>query len=192
MTWYPAYLDSKQDIVDWVDVQNPNLDITDIRDVDVKVADTAVFAFLNNHGIRVNYTGSISGQTVHPSDINNMLWAASLAYNCEFLSYRGIIHFNVGGIAEVKHGSIVHKFMRMQPMFFIPRGSEGLDKMMPFRSFKQIAQSFLESFIHAYNEDRGYIGNASVSIWDATSRGFGAIADLEDYMGMYDNELTGI
>jgi len=191
MTWYPAYLDSKQDIVDWVDVQNPNITVDTIKDVDVKMADTAIFAYLRNHHISVVYAGTVTGSTVTPSDINNMLWAASLAYNCEFLSYRGIIHFNVGGVQEVKHGSVTHKFMRMQPMFFIPRGQENLDPVMPFRSFKQIAQGFMEAYIHAHQSDVNLSGAAGVSIWDATSRGFGAIADLEDYMDTQDDELTG-
>jgi len=191
MTWYPAYLDSKQDIIDFVSVQNPNLTTGNITDVDVRLADTAIFAYLRDNRIKPTYSGTVSGSTVSPADINNMLWAASLAFNCEFLSYKGLIHYNVGGVQEVKHGAVVHQFMRMQPMFFIPRGSENLDKMMPFRSFKQIGQYFMEAYIRAYNRDTNVSGNKPITTWDPSSRGFGAYADVEDYVDVADDELTG-
>jgi len=120
------------------------------------------------------------------------LWAASIGYNLEFLSYRGIIHYTPGGLARTRFGRVTHDFMRMQPMFFIPRGSEGLDQMMPFRSYKQMAQEFVNAYIRAYlkaNEGARYAKPAVT--WDASSRGFGWNASLEDYLGIADAELSG-
>lgn len=192
MTWYPAYLDSKQDIVDWAIDQNPNLNTGMIPDVDIKMADTLVFAYLSNHAIQVTYTGTVSGSQVSPTDINNFLWAASLAYNLELLSMRGTIHYTHGGIARTRFGQVTHDFMRMQPMFFIPRGSEGLDQMMPFRSYKQMAQTFMDAYVKAHlrNTQGTTFGKPAVT-WDATSRGFGWNADLEVYLGAGDAELSG-
>ena len=43
MTWYPAYLDSKQDIVDFVTGQRFDLTTGSILDVDVRLADADIF-----------------------------------------------------------------------------------------------------------------------------------------------------
>lgn len=192
MTWTPAYLDSKQDIVDWAIDQNPNLTTGMIPDVDVKMADTMVFAYLSNHNIQVNYTGTVTGSAVDPPDNNNILWAASLAYNLEFLSYRGTIHYTPGGLAKTQFGRVTQQFMRIQPMFFIPRGSQDLDLMMPFRSFKQLAQEFIDAYVKWYTRTHGGSREAIPQVtWDATSRGFGWNADLDVYQGVADAEMSG-
>lgn len=194
MPWYPAYLDSKQEIVDWAKEQNPNLKSDDIPDVDIKMADVMIFSVLNEHGITVDYTGTVSGGTVDPADINYFLWAASLAYNLEFLSYRGTIYYTPGGIAETRFGDIVFKFMRMQPMFFLGQGLRNLDKVMPFRSYKQIAQSFVDAFVTAKMRNvSGTTLEKPVVMWDASSRGFGWNADIDTYIEPADDELyTGL
>lgn len=192
MVWYPAYLSSKQEIVDWAIDQRPDLTTGMIPDVDLKMVDTLIFAYLNENGITVTYDGEVSGSQVSPADISNFLWAASLAYNLEFLSMRGTIHYSHGGLARTTFGKVSYEFMRMQPMFFIPQGSEGLDKMMPFRSYKQLAQVFIDAYIKAYQrQNDGRVTAAPLFTWDATSRGYGWNADLDDYLGVADAELSG-
>jgi len=194
MTWYPAYLDGKQELVDFVKNQRPTLTVDQIYDVDVKMADTLVFSYLYQYGnIKVTYNGTVSGTVPTVPDQLNLLWAASLAYNCEILSYRGIISYNVGGIQESREGDVTTKFMRMQPMFFMGKGSQidQMDPVMPFRSFKQMAQHFLDTFIKIYNTDSGLLYGQPVYAWDATSRGFGWNADLDTYLKAADSELTG-
>ena len=190
MVWYPAYLESKQEIVDFCITQRPDLKTGMIFDVDLKMADTAIFSYLFLFGgIKGNYNG-VSGSSVVPLDELNLLWGASLAYNCEFMSYRGIIHYNVGGIDESRHGSVTTKFMRMQPMFFMGNNPGNLDPVMPFRSFKQIAQSFLDSYIQVYQDTHDINPMKPISGWDMSSRGYGANVDL-DYVRQADAELTG-
>lgn len=191
MTWYPAYT-TKQEIVEFVSAQRSDLNTGTILDVDVKMADAALFSYLYNNGrIKVTYDGNTSGASPDVSDQLNLLWAASLAFACEFLSYRGIIHFNVGGIQEQRRGNLQTQFMRMQPMFFMGSNPRGLDSVMPFRSFKQIAQNFCDSFIALYNNESGAKYGKPYTAWDPTSRGWGWNADLDEYMKSYDAELTG-
>ena len=191
MSWYPAYID-KQELVDFIKTQRPNFTVADVFDVDIKFADTTVFSYLYNFGkIKITYDGGVSGNIPDVTDQMNLLWAASLAFNCEMLSYRGIISYNVGGIQQVKAGDIVTQFMRMQPMFFMGNNPTNLDGVMPFRSFKQIGQHFLETFIILYNADMGIKWGQPVYAWDPTSRGFAWNANLTDYMEAYDAELTG-
>lgn len=192
MTWYPAYVE-KQDILDWISVQRTNLGTGDIKDVDVHMADAAIFSYLYDHGgIKVIYDGTVSGSTANIPDQLELLWGASLAYNCEFLSYRGIISYNVGGIQESSAGSAATKFMRMQPMFFMGNNPNAMDSVMPFRSFKQIAQQYLNAFIRLYNNESGATDYMKPQeAWDTTARGYGANADWDTYHAPQDNELTG-
>jgi len=194
MTWYPAYLDSKQDIVDWASDQNPNLTTGDIKDVDVKMADIWIFAQLRSEGIDVDYTGTVSGSTSTPSDRNYMLWAASLSYNLEFLAYRGSIYYAPGGIQKTRFGDITYEFMKMQPMFFMQSGGKSLDNVMPFRSYKQLGQQFVDAYIRAYWKDTlGSTEVCPVISWDASSRGFAWNANIDDYIKTADREFdTGI
>jgi len=162
MSWYPAYLDGKPEVV-------------------------------YNHGkIRGDYNG-VSGTVALPQDILNLLWGASLFYMMENLSYRGIIHYTPGGIQETRIGNVQTQFMRQQPMFFMGRGNPGnLGPVMPFRSYKQIAEGLLDSYIEVYHGDSGSRWqDYSYQAWDRTSRGFGAIGDL-DVIDAYDAELTGV
>lgn len=192
MTWFPAYLVNKQELVDFVKTQRPKLGVEHIYDVDVKFADTLLFSYLYNFGtIKVTYNGDTSGNAPNVSDQLNLLWAASMAYNCEMLSYRGIISYNVGGIQESRAGDITTKFMRMQPMFFMGNNPANLDHVMPFRSFKQIAQHFLDTFIQLTHYESGAKWGQPVWAWDATSRGFAWNADLETYLDTYDAEMIG-
>ena len=192
MTWFPAYLVDKQELVDFVKVQRSTLEVEHIFDVDVKYADTMLFSYLYKFGsIKVTYDGAVSGNTPSVPDQLNLLWAASMAYNCEMMSYRGTISYNVGGIQEAHAGDIRTKFMRMQPMFFMGNNPENLDHVMPFRSYKQMAQHFLDTFIKLNNTDSGIKYGQPVWTWDATSRGFAWNADLDTYLGAYDAEMTG-
>ena len=192
MTWFPAYLADKQELVDFVKVQRSTLEIEHIYDVDVKYADTLLFSYLYKFGsIRVAYDGTVSGNVPNVSDQLNLLWAASMAYNCEMMSYRGTISYNVGGIQEASAGDITTKFMRMQPMFFMGSNPQNLDSVMPFRSYKQMAQHFLDTFIKINNADSGIKWGQPVWAWDASSRGFAWNADLDTYLGAADALLTG-
>lgn len=174
MVWYPAYLDSKQDIVDWVTDQRPDLATGDIPDIVCRMTDARIFSMLQEENITCTYEGTVSGSAVTPTDINSFLWAASLAFNLEQLAMRGTIHYTHGGIAQTKFGQVTTTFMRQQPMFFIPRGTRGLQEVMPFQSYKQIGQHFIDAFIKARLIG---ISGTRVSIpqiaYDHTSRGYG-------------------
>jgi len=193
MTWYPAYLDGKPEVVDMVIDQRPDFTVANVKDIDLKMTDTFIFSYLYNHGkIRGDYNG-VSGSVAFPADILNLLWGASLFYMCENLSYRGIIHYSPGGIQETRIGNVMTQFMRQQPMFFMGRGNpKNLQPVMPFRSFKQIAQDLLDSYIEIFHADSGTRWtDESYQAWDRTSRGFGAIGDL-DVIDYHDAELTGL
>lgn len=190
MTWYPAYLDSKQEIVDWAKDQNPSLTVDKIPDVDIKMADVEVFRLLKEEGINVDYTGTVSGSSPTPSDRNYFLWAASLAFNLEFLAYRGTIYYAPGGIQKTRFGDITYEFMRMQPMFFMQKGGQTLDDVMPFRSYKQLGQQYVRAFIAAYW--RGVSGSLVVKpviSWDASSRGYAWNADVSGFIEWSDDEF---
>lgn len=194
MTWYPAYISDKQEIVDFIKVQRPKLTVADIYDVDVKYVDTMLFSYLYEFGsIKVTYNGNVSGNVPDVPDQLNLLWAASMAYMCEILSYRGTISFNVGGVQETRAGDVTTKFMRMQPMFFMGRGGgiDQMDPVMPFRSFKQMAQHFLDTFIKLTNTESGLFWGEPIWTWDATSRGFAWNANLTTYLETYDAEMSG-
>jgi hypothetical protein len=77
-------------------------------------------------------------------------------------------------------------------MFFIPRGTEGIDKVMPFESFKQMAQGFVEAYIRIYetNEHGTFIVKPLIT-YDATSRGYGWNAD-DDYRSGADEDSSGL
>lgn len=108
MPWYAAYLE-KQDIVDWAVDQRPDLTTGDITDSVTRMADTLLFACLTAHNISVDYTGTVSGNQASPTDINNFLWAASLAYNLEVLSMRGVINYSHGGLQATKFGKVADR-----------------------------------------------------------------------------------
>lgn len=176
MVWYPAYLDDKQDVVDWASNQNNQLTTGDIPDVLMRMSDSMIWRHLSYEGIHVNYTGTVSGNQVEPADINGFLWAASVAFTLEQMSYRGNIHYTPGGLELTRFGQVTHKFMRMQPMFFIPRGTdiEEVDPVMPFRSFKQMGQVYVDAYINAYKDL--VLGRRVVIAMvdhDMSSRGYG-------------------
>lgn len=192
MTWYSAYVDSKQDVIDFIGQQRPDLTTDDITDTDLKMADTLVFSYLYKSGrIKVTYDGTSEDSTPSVSDELNLLWLATICYLCELLSYRGIIHYNVGGIQKTKVGSTITEFMNMQPMFFMGSNPGGLDPVRPFRSFKQLGQELITTFISLYNKDEKIDGFAPSLVWDSSSRGYGWNANIDDYIGVADSELTG-
>ena len=192
MVWYPAYLD-KQDIVDWVRKQLPRLTTGDIPDVDCRMADTIVFGHLDDHDIEINYTGTVSGSAITPTDINNYLWGASLAFNLEMLSYGGDIHYTPGGLQKTKIGDAEYTFMRMQPMFFLGQGAtQNLEPVMPFRSYKQLGQWLVNKFAQRYHLNRdGTRMVPPIVDYDKTSRGYGWNADVS-FMTGADNESSGL
>lgn len=192
MVWYPAYLNEKQDLVDWAIQQRPDLKTGHIPDIVMRLADQKIWTILSDEGIRVTYAGTVSGNTVTPADINGLLWAASLSFGLEELSYRGTIHYTPGGLEQTKFGQASHKFMRMQPMFFIPRGSEGLDRMMPFRSFKQVGQQYVEAWMNLYIIERdGRRFSVGGIAFDNTSRGYGWNAQ-SGFMEYADEQSSGM
>ena len=175
MVWYPAYLTDKTEIVEWAQDQRPDLTTGMIPDSVIRMSDTMIWMTMADDEININYTGTVSGSAEPvPGDINNFLWAASLAFTLEQLSMRGTIHYTHGGIEKAVFGQVTHQFMRMQPMFFIPRGDQGLDRMMPFRSFKQMGQQFVRAWIRAYIKARdGTMIAKPVVGFDLTARGWG-------------------
>lgn len=189
-TWYPAYLD-KQDIVDFCTIQNSNLTTGDIKDVDVRLADIDLFSFLyTNGGIESTYTGTVSGSAAHPVDRISLLWAASLAFNCELLSYRGVISYNIGEVSEQRIGNLQAKFQRL-PMFFMRNTTYGIDRLKPYNSFKEIGEKFCDTYISLTQNKSGNQYGKPVTAQDWTSRGYGANANLNDYLVIADAELTG-
>jgi len=192
MAWYPAYLTNKQDIVDWVSDQRPDLTTGDIPDVLLHSTDVIIWGLLENEGIAVTYTGTVSGNQVEPADIRDYLWAASLAFTLEQLAIRGTILYTHGGIQKTTFGQVTHQFMRHQPMFFIPRGAESVDHVMPFRSYKQIGQQFVKAYIQAYLQStKGYRVAAPQVGFDLTARGYGWNA-ASGFMIIADNISLGL
>ena len=190
MPYYPAYIDTG-DIVDFCKAQNPDFNSGDLYGIDMELADTLMGKRLYDHGmIKFSYNGT-SGATKAPTDKQRLLRAASLMYNAESLSYRGKIQYNVGGIQELYANQVRRRYMRMQPMFFMGNNPDRMDAVMPFRSFKQIGDACVLTYCTMFHQDSGTKGAQPVMAWDASSRGFGAIADLDDYMNYYDDELTG-
>lgn len=192
MVWWPAYLE-KEDLVYWARNQRSNITTGDIPNQIFKAADTIVFGLLDDEDIQVNYTGTVSGSAASPADINNYLWGASLAFGLELMSIDGIIHYTHGGIQSTKHGAVQHTFMRMQPMFFLGGGSlDQLDKVMPFRSYKQLGQWFIQRYVRRYNRNRGGSNIAKPVVdYDKTARGYGWNADLS-FMSGADNDSSGL
>ena len=177
MVWYPAYLDDKQEVIDWANWQaQGNLTTGDLPDVIMRMSDEMIWKHLAYEGIHINYTGTVSGNQVDPADINGFLWAASIAFTLEQMTYRGMIHYTPGGLEKTSFGQVTHQFMRMQPMFFIPRGTDAssVDPVMPFRSFKQMGQQYVDAYINAYKDlVRGSRTIGPMVDWDMSSRGYG-------------------
>lgn len=196
MTWYPAYLSDKQELVDWAKEQRPNLNTGMIPDVVFRAADMLVWRELAFENIQVNYTGTVSGSaSPSPGDINSFLWAASLFFALEALAMRGTIHYTHGGLQKTMIGQIAHEFMRQQPMFFLGKGQESLDEVMPFRSFKQLAQSFCKAWLRLYmKKTYGRTTAAPVVTSDMTSRGYGwnAASGFREAADNYSSGLQNI
>jgi len=191
--WYPAYLSDKSEIVDWAKDQRPDLIENMIPDAVLRIADTMVWMGLADEDIRVDYTGTVSGSAdPNPADINNFLWAASLFFNLEVLSMRGTIHYTHGGIQETVIGQVATKFMRQQPMFFLGKGRESLDDVMPFRSFKQLGQQFIKAWLKLYIRGRDGSLFAIPQIgYDETSRGYGWNA-ADSFRAIADGRSSGL
>jgi len=193
MVWYPAYLSDKSEIVDWAQDQRPDLTTGMIPDSFVRMADSMVWLLLADEDIRVNYTGTVSGSAdPTPADLNNFLWAASLCFNLELLSMRGVIHYTPGGLHKTVMGQVSYEFMRQQPMFFMGQGLQSLDKVMPFRSFKQLGQQFVRAWLKLYLRDRDGTLVAKPQVdYDKTSRGWGWNA-ASGYMSFADIRSSGL
>jgi hypothetical protein len=174
MVWYPAYLD-KEDIAEWVQRQRPNFTTDNILNVDLRMTDTIIFRMLSDQRIYVNYTGTVSGSAVSPSDIDNFLWGASLCFNLEALGYPGDIHYSAGGIQKSKVGGVETTFMRMQPMFFLGQGDySNLEKVKPFRTYKQLGEWFVNGYINRYRQNsQGTKITIPLVGADDSSRGYG-------------------
>lgn len=177
MVWYSAYLENKQEVIDWANWQaNDTLTTGDLPDVVMRMSDEMIWQNLAHEGIHVTYTGTVSGNTADPPDINGFLWAASVAFTLEQMSYRGMIHYTPGGLELTRFGQVTHRFMRMQPMFFITRGTDPslVDPVMPFRSFKQMGQQYVDAYINAYHDlVVGRRGLYALIDHDTSSRGYG-------------------
>lgn len=173
--WYPAYLSDKSEIVDWAADQRPDITTGMIPSSAVRMADTMVWMILADEDIRVNYTGTVSGSADPiPTDINGFLWAASLCFNLEVLAMRGTIHYTHGGLHKTVLGQVSYEFMRQQPMFFMGQGLQSLDKVMPFRTFKQLGQQFVRGWLKMHLRDtQGSLVARPQVDYDKTSRGFG-------------------
>lgn len=191
--WYPAYLSDKSEIVDWAKDQRPDLNINMIPDVVTRMADTMVWMLFADEDLHVNYTGTVSGSADPiPADINNFLWAASLCFNCEVLSMRGTIHYTHGGLQKTVLGQVSYEFMRQQPMFFLGKGREVLDDVMPFRSFKQLGQQFVKAWMKMYLRDRDGTLFAIPQVgYDETSRGYGWNAS-DSFRSIADSRSSGL
>lgn len=196
MSWYPAYLTSKQELVDWAQEQRPDLTTGMIPDIVYKTADTMVWMWIAKEDVRVNYTGTVSGSAdPSPGDINNFLWAASLFFGLEVLAMRGVIHYTHGGLQKTTIGQVAHEFMRQQPMFFLGRGGGGLDDVMPFRSFKQLGQQFANAWLKMYLRDTYNRTQAAPQVeHDETDRGYGwnAGSGFRDYANAQSSGLLNI
>ena len=175
MTWYPAYLSDKSEIVDWAKDQRPDLNENMVPDVNTRLADIMVWMRLADEDINVDYTGTVSGSAdPNPADINGFLWAGSLCFNLEILSMRGTIHYTHGGIQKTVIGQVTTEFMRQQPMFFLGKGREQLDDVLSFRTFKQLGQQFVDAWLKMYLRGRDGSLFAIPQIgYDETSRGYG-------------------
>ena len=46
MSWYPAYLGGKSEVVDMVNDQRPDFTTGNIKDIDLKMTDTFIFSYL--------------------------------------------------------------------------------------------------------------------------------------------------
>jgi len=193
MTWYPAYLSDKTDIIDWAKDQRPDLTTGMISDTVFRLADTMVWMGLANEDIQVDYTGTVSGSAgPNPADINNFLWAASLFFNLEILSMRGTIHYTHGGIQKTVIGQVATEFMRQQPMFFLGKGRQSLDDVMPFRSFKQLGERFVKAWIKMYIRKRdGTLFSPPLVGYDETSRGYGWNAE-DSFRVIADSRSSGL
>ncbi len=196
MPWFPAYLSNKSEIVDWAKDQRPDLNENMVPDIVPHLADLMVWMSLADEDIRIDYTGTVSGSAdPNPGDISSMLWAASLFFNLEILSMRGTIHYTHGGIQKTVIGQVATEFMRQQPMFFLGKGRESLDDVMPFRSFKQIGQQFVTAWKKMYLRDRDIIYNRQSMVdYDKTSRGYGwnAVDSFRTIADGISSELTNL
>lgn len=193
MTWYPAYLSDKTEIVDWAKDQRPDLNENMVPDVTTRMADTMVWMRLADEDISVDYTGTISGSAdPNPADINGFLWAASLCFNLEILSMRGTIHYTHGGIQKTVIGQVTTEFMRQQPMFFLGKGREQLDDVLTFRTFKQLGQQFIDAWIKIYlrNRDGSLFAIPQIG-YDETSRGYGWNAG-DSFRSFADGRSSGL
>jgi len=193
MTWYPAYLSDKSEIVDWVSDQRPDLTTGMVPDVVCRAADQMVWLEMADEDIRVNYTGTVSGSADPiPADINGFLWAASLCFNLEVLAMRGTIHYTHGGLHKTVLGQVSYEFMRQQPMFFMGQGMKSLDHVMTFRTFKQMGQAFVRAWMKMYLRDtHGSLFVPPQVDYDKTARGWGWNAS-SGYMSFADIRSSGL
>lgn len=181
---------TKEDVVFWVQNQDPDFSSNDIPDVVLKLCDVRIHTWLIDNAV-----ANITAEGL--SDPLSLLWAACLCMCLEMLCVRGQITWQTGDLALYKLNQVVHSFQRWQPMFFFATGgAKGFLGLLPHETFRMMAYAFCTAYSDKkFFDDHGSVVPIPRSIIDMTSRGYNwnedlSLVDLADKGIFYrDDEL---
>jgi len=155
---------TKAEILEWVNVQQPDLTAADIPD----------FAMGQGH-VKVDAEIIRRGEFDAPTenDTNSFLKYAAGSFILALLCKVGIITQTSGELLTNKFGEVTYQYHRTNPMFFFAQGtSKPFEDLLPYETLRMYAYSFVRAYLlWSFRERTGQRQPKPKMARDGTSRG---------------------
>jgi len=170
---------TKEDIASIVQLFDSTFTAEQIKDTQMKIANSFVDQLIISHGIRPN----------NIKDRFNLLWSATICMNLELLCNYGQVSWTTGDIALEKLNRVTYQYQRWQPMFFFAQGAAKTFKgLLPHQTYLMMAYAFVEQYCNDdFLKNYGTARPIPIITKDETSRGWGWNNDT-DFMEEADDE----
>ena len=179
MSYESKYID-KNEIIGWIQIQNPDAEETDIPDDIMNKAHAKVDAELVLKRCK-------DIPTDDSTDTLGFLKMATQCFVLAMLAKAGLITQTSGELLTNKFGDVMYQFQRTNPMFFFATGaSEPFMDLLPYETLRMYAISFVKAYVmYAFFEKYGKIAPVPKLARDKTSRGaywneYFEVADVAD------------
>ncbi len=128
---------TKEDIVYFVKLFNPNFDGDKIQNTFLKIINAKIDQWIIEHSVNPR----------NRPDKLNMLWAAVITMALEWLCYTGDLMWSTGDVAIQTLNKVTYGFQRWQPMFFFATGaSDSFKGLLPHETYRMMAYSYVDAF----------------------------------------------
>ena len=158
---------TKEEVIGWVQMQNPRKTVDDIPDDLMNKAHVKVDAEIVNKGC----FGS-AGLPTESDDMDFLKYATQM-FALALLAKAGMITQTSGEILSNKFGDVMYQFQRTNPLFFFATGaSEPFMDLLPYETLRMYAYSFIKAYCkYRYFKTYGHKRPKALLVVDQSSRG---------------------